>query len=50
MFICQQQLRLRIDDGGWAPFHNSAYISGSIQGILVNHTSNERPYFSQPYD
>ena len=41
--------KLRIDTGGWAPFHNSAYISESIQGILVNNTSNERSHFSLSY-
>ena len=41
---------LRIDTGGRAPFNNSAYIYETIKGILVNHTSNERAYFSQSYD
>ena len=41
---------LRIDTGGWAAFHKSVYISGTIKGILVNHTSNERSFFSLSYD
>ena len=41
---------LRIDNCGWALFHKSAYISEAKYGILVNHTSNERSYFSLSYD
>ena len=35
---------LRIDTGGWALFHNSAYISWTLHGIPVNHISNERSH------
>ena len=43
-------VHLRIDTGGWAPFYNSVFISETIKGISVNHTSNERSYFSLSYD
>ena len=32
------------------PFLNIAYISETTKGTLENHTSNERSYFSLPYD